>query len=216
MNHWESFRCLLADTFHLISKGCSYIESCIRPKKGNKVTEKIKNAKRSNETDTRINVSACPFNLSILRKLFQDYEIDINLSYAFNLLLKRIERISFQQFIDQINRIESPDELYRFLRNLQKPDWHLPLTSPDASGPYLSLEKIDEYFSMEGIPLPDIPANQKVEFIINRSYAKAYESIDEQLGQLFKQFEEFYNNPTEVEKIYAEIKTVANLLTVSK
>lgn len=220
MSYWDSFRSVLAEVFHVLSRVCSDIEGVVRP-----VTYQEKPKKEKGFVIDKEDIVAQPetkkrneqFNLSIIKKLFKDNEIEISQTAAFNMLLKKIERITFKQLLQKINGIITPDDLYTFLKTLTKPDWKLPYISADSSGPFLGEAEINEYFTMEQLEIPKTSLENKVEFLINRSYAKAYILLDEQFGQLFEQFENSYNNSIDdTYKVFSEIKHVASILTPSR
>lgn len=174
--------------------------------KWNIVHENWDNNNKQHETTVAHN-NESTFNLSLLTSVIDEFGIDITNRDCLYLLIRKIEKVSYERMLAKIqDETSSAEQLILLLQNLSVCDFKIPIVSPSVSGPFLKLSRIDQLLEQNNISKTNLnTTEQKVEVLINSAYTKALETLKNEFGYLFAKLIEAHESNKDVRPYYEQI-----------
>lgn len=163
-----------------------------------KVVNRVQSAsaeepKGSFSSSTSANNQLSAFYLNNIQSLFNRCNIDTSEAGAFQKLLSQIERISFNDTLKEVlDSSRTPVLLHECLSSLKAQEYTIECNTCN-SGPSVDSSFIDDMLNKRiSDNLSSRTLSEKVEFLINHSLIKGFDSFINLFGEHIKEFKYYY------------------------
>lgn len=144
------------------------------------------------------------FPLSSIKHIFDEYNMPLDSSNSFILLLDTIKQESYLSLLKEIiNKVSSPKDLFDFLKqesfNVKSFSF-----SQSQSGPYMGEDELSKIILQENVKDTNLltEGQAKVEFLLALYQAKGTKRFEESFGRDLRTFIELYEKGDDTSTIY--------------
>lgn len=147
------------------------------------------------------------FNLSVLKPIMSEFGVDINNKDCLYLLLRKIEKVTYEKLLLRfLNETSNPEEMISLLNNLNIGNYQISNYNQFPGGPYMKSNRITQLMEQYNISIDNYASDSyRVETLINVAYSKSIETLKSEFGDLFAKLIDAYENQKDASPYYDDI-----------
>lgn len=147
------------------------------------------------------------FSLDAINSIFSEYGVRLTNSGSFYLLMQKIESCCYKKLLKTFaDKVTSSEILVDMLRKELNSKLEEVNISDSNQPPYIEETKLDEYIAKESALSKDFgTADQKVKFLLSRSYEHGIERFKNVLGAYLTEILEASEKGEDIDDLYREI-----------
>lgn len=159
-----------------------------------------------NDVEGGSKINTEEFGLRSLKETFDLYNVKLLNAGSFGILLRHIRSTCYKDILKMfLDKANTPEILIDMLKLQMTPAYNFEVSNSVGS-PYISVDKLNDYISKEGISVSEFKSNvEKVKFLLSLYYAKGIDDFKQTLGSYMSDILSAHEQGEDISEIYIKI-----------